>query len=133
MDTINLKVKTLFIFLSDFNKKRANSTLRFTWMRVPMAIAFDASCMRSAACSPNMWTPSISPVSGLYINYNNKDDYSVSILFYEARISNVLNKMFTGKKLSITIFIYCIMQNITFKLVNDNWDNLSQPFPFIFS
>ena len=39
-----------------------------TWTLVPNAIALDASCMRSAACIPKMWTPRISPVSVLYIN-----------------------------------------------------------------
>lgn len=37
-------------------------------MCVPRAMALDASWMRSAACIPKMWTPRISPLSGLYIN-----------------------------------------------------------------
>ena len=34
-----------------------------TWMVVPKAIAFEASWIKSAACSPKIWTPRISPVS----------------------------------------------------------------------
>jgi len=45
-----------------------NVVEKFTWIRVPNAIALDASWMRSAACKPKIWTPSISPLSGLYIN-----------------------------------------------------------------
>ena len=44
-----------------YNKNKLSKTL--TWTRVPRAMAFDASWMRSAACKPKMWTPRISPVS----------------------------------------------------------------------
>lgn len=50
------------------NKARYNVKGKYTWIRVPKAMALDASCIRSAACNPNIWTPRISPLSGLYIN-----------------------------------------------------------------
>jgi len=47
--------------MQGYNKNKLSKTL--TWTRVPRAMAFDASWMRSAACKPKMWTPRISPVS----------------------------------------------------------------------